>query len=602
MWKRLQGHSREKERQIGNPVLVGTTYDEDQLKHIPNVNAVQNTTYQPGPQGYDEHLMPGYNDHNRVSEVPTVSSIYSQPSPDFRYNYRSSTGGHTGPDISPPSSPEPDRRYQDPNAPIRFPSMRDVSPVDEDRGRTNPSTRGASNIPVLRKAPPSLRNQDNPNATTQKFWGGKVAPNSKVRWDEYSGEPTSSNAGKSASVTPGSYAVGTSPPSEPRTMGYHVSVTGGEATARKDVPLAERANRFGSRPPPVDTKPRVEPWSRATGRAEIAKPLKDQRSGKPFSFARMMDSVKAAEPAKDIPDGVDSHQTSIKAVVPLKVGSNSPPRSLASPISSHSPEIKAPHSYPSPVTPTNNQSVVSVSNGSTVTRNVPVQPPSEPVTPTAKAPRKSVEDTPESANSKDKAALSRFSWTTYNTSTTYQQSPPPSPLPPLPTTLPTEVSSILNRKRPVPAPDKVPTRKPVGESTAKIMQPKSRRSDPSSPRPDSTFSTSSNAKALPRPPTELAAADHIEILESQMEDLRIRRNNVYRLLKDLNDMAPPNPMVTDFRRMRLVEQRKKNHENELADIKVEEHDIGLKLHRAIKKREALDPNGGSALWVRRVTQ
>lgn len=47
MWKRLQGHGREKERQIGNPVLVDTTYDQDRLKNIPNVAVAQNASYQP---------------------------------------------------------------------------------------------------------------------------------------------------------------------------------------------------------------------------------------------------------------------------------------------------------------------------------------------------------------------------------------------------------------------------------------------------------------------------------------------------------------------------------------------------------------------------
>jgi hypothetical protein len=42
-------------------------------------------------------------------------------------------------------------------------------------------------------------------------------------------------------------------------------------------------------------------------------------------------------------------------------------------------------------------------------------------------------------------------------------------------------------------------------------------------------------------------------------------------------------------------------EEELAEIKIEEHDIGLKLHRAMRKRELDDPNSGSALWIRRVT-
>jgi hypothetical protein len=45
MWKRLQGHGREKEKQIGNPVLLETTYDGDQLRHIPHVVDAQNAVY-----------------------------------------------------------------------------------------------------------------------------------------------------------------------------------------------------------------------------------------------------------------------------------------------------------------------------------------------------------------------------------------------------------------------------------------------------------------------------------------------------------------------------------------------------------------------------
>jgi hypothetical protein len=60
-------------------------------------------------------------------------------------------------------------------------------------------------------------------------------------------------------------------------------------------------------------------------------------------------------------------------------------------------------------------------------------------------------------------------------------------------------------------------------------------------------------------------------------------------------------MLTDFKTARMMEQKKKALEDELAEIKIEEHDIGLKLHRALRKRERDDPNSGSALWIRRVT-
>ena len=131
--------------------------------------------------------------------------------------------------------------------------------------------------------------------------------------------------------------------------------------------------------------------------------------------------------------------------------------------------------------------------------------------------------------------------------------------------------------------------------------PKVYARNPTSPYASSTFSNSSK-KALPHPPSALSAIDHIAYLESQQEDLRIRRNNVYRLLKDLNNAAPTNPLVTDFKKARVAEERKKAFQEELDEIRAEEHDVGLKLHRAWKKRERDDPNSnGSALWVRRVT-
>lgn len=560
--------------------------------------------------------------------MPTVSSMYSQPSPELRYNYNPTAARRSNfDDVSPPSSPEPDRQQQeDSDLPKRFRSMRDVSPVDENRGRADPSSRGASNIPVLRKAPPGLTNQQ--PTSTQKFWGGKVAPNSKVRWDEYSGEPTSGNAGKAGSVSPGTYAkVALSPPSsERREMGYHVSVTGPDATPRRQQSLAERAGRLGTKPPAVDTRPR-EPWSRAIGRAEIVRPFKDQPSDKPLNFVRKSEPKKAqgsehdaassptttvkrvpaaadTSPVADSPDEFDMHEDPIKPIVPLKVGRNSPPRSLASPTSPHNPGNQAPYSYPSPITPTNKHHPLSPVYENGRPQGEPTQAHATPSN--KKVARKSIEGTPGSTGSRDNGPSSRFSWTTYNTNTTYQQSPPPSPPPPLPTSrVPTEpisaASSILNRKRPVAVADRIPSRKPVAATSAATSARTTMISDPPSPRPDSTFSTSTQ-KALPRPPTELAAADHVEILESQMADLRIRRSNVYRLLRDLNNMAPPNPMVTDFKKMRLVEQRKKDFEDELAEIKREEHDVGLKLHRAWRKREKADPGSESAIWIRRVTR
>ncbi|KAL5412155.1 hypothetical protein PMIN06_011274 [Paraphaeosphaeria minitans] len=635
MWKRLQGHMRdgqfrEKDRQIGNPLLVETTYDEDQLRHIPNVSQAQNASiqsYVPPAQPYADLPPLQFGHQYRTSEIPTVSSIYSQPSPDIRHDPRT-PADEARFDVSPPSSPEPDDyQQQNPGQPPRFRSMRDVSPVDENRGREGPSPQGGSNVSVMRKAPQGLRNQE--NTSTQSFWGGKVAPNSKVLWDEHSGEPTSGNAGKAARVTPSSYQKGASPPSARlRETGYDVKVTG---NSRGNQSLAERANRYGTKPAPVDTRPR-EPWSRATGRTEIVKPFKDQPSDKPLNVRKARTTIRAAGFDKDaskslttnaarVPERADTapvadnpaidddlHEEPIKPIAPLKVARTSLSRDVASLTSPHDSGFANPYTY-SPVAPTNKQSPTGWINEDTQTKTEPARP--DPTKP-ARGLQQATEVTAGSTRGKRTGLDSRFSWTTYNSSTTYQHSSPPSPPPPVPTSrVPSEpasaVSAILNRKRPNGV-----ARKPVASfasiaSTATVNSAvvDSARNTmifngPSSPQAESTFSTSTH-KALPRPPTELAAAGHVEILESQMENLKVRRNNVYRLLNDLSNMAPPNPMVTGFKRMRLVEQRKKDFADELAEIKREEHDVGLKLHRAWRKREMADPGSESALWIRRVT-
>ncbi|KAH7400859.1 hypothetical protein DE146DRAFT_755303 [Phaeosphaeria sp. MPI-PUGE-AT-0046c] len=645
MWKRFQGHGREKERhaQIGNPVLLETTYDEDQLRRNPNVFEAQNANHSYNAHATQPNTLSPLDPPNyRASEVPTESSIYSRPSHDLvYYDNPTAPSPSTDEEISPPSSPEPEQQYPTGSAPPRrFKSMRDVSPMDEDRGKFGNSVR-ASNIPVLRKAPPSVQTATSQPA--QKFWGGKVAPDSKVRWDEYSGEPTASNAGRTGSVSPGTYAKGVANSTrQPMTMGYHVSVSGPN---KKNISFSERVGRMGSRPSPVETA-KHEPWSRATGRSQIAPPLKDDPNSKPLPLPRKTlsptpersNAIVSTAPAgsqvrgvvgadtgfvADSPHNLDTHDNPIKPTVPLKVGGTTP---TASPISPNYPKGLGIQAYHSPLPSHRKQRTESpdtVIHEQGLAKVIPAQqrattPPQDPVVRTSS-------ETPEAHKQE---STSRFSWTTYNSATTYQHSPPPSP-PNLPKSTPTRArvvtepisassaaASILSRRRPVPKADSISdpiSRKPLSSETdttagtAKIQttnMSSHRISDPVSPSTASVYSTASTGtcKALPLPPTSLSAADHIAVLESAMEDLRVRRSNVYRLLNDLNNAAPPNPLITDFKRARLVEQRKRAFEDELNEIKREEYDVGMKLHRAWKKRERDDPSqAGSAIWVRRVT-
>ncbi|KAF2028017.1 hypothetical protein EK21DRAFT_70707 [Setomelanomma holmii] len=640
MWKRLQGgRERERHAQIGNPVLLETTYDEDQLRRNPNVADAQNSNHGYNVPAQPYSLSPQYPPNYRVSEVPSATSIYSRPSHDQAY-YDNPTASSPSAyeDISPPSSPEPERHLPvTSNQPRRFKSMRDVSPMNENRGKPTNAPR-SSNIPVLRKAPAAIHTGE--SQAPPKFWTAKVEPKSKVRWDEYSGEPTASNAGRTGSVSPNSYARGVAN-SNKMSMGYHVSVSGPE---KKNVSFSERVGRLSTRLPPVETA-KYEPWSRATGRSQIARPLKYQPATKPLQIPRKTLSPTPERPSQHAPSshgssptrgnvGADTgfvaddphndhmHEDLIKPTPPLKVGRNSPPRGFASPVSPHHPTglgIQAPFPYPSRSTPTQEQQAQSpdtITHEQAFSKEIPAQqristPPQDPIA------NKSVEQTPE----KDKqASTSRFSWTTYNSATTYQHSPPPSPPQSLPTTTPlrprvvtepisaaSAASSILGRRRPVPQADSIPSRKPLSTDspgTAKLVSmssPSPTSASPHSASPTASTYSTSTTKALPLPPTHLSAADHIAVLESAMEDLRIRRSNVYRLLNDLNTAAPPNPLVTDFKRARLVEARKRSFEDELSEIKREEYEVGMKLHRAWKKREREDPNAGSAIWVRRVT-
>lgn len=521
--------------------------------------------------------------------------------------------------------------------------MRDVSPLDENRGQPPPSAMRSSHIPVLRR----VRDSTPPRASTQKFWPGRVAPDGKVRWDEYSGEPTSNNTGKAGQVDPLAFAKDAVPlRSHPVTARDTMPPTQTNTT-RKMPPASERPGHSGAKPSPLDTPftPR-EPWKGASGRVEIVQPFRDQPAKQPLNFqpkpepkavregarsasgavASPTNRVPAAadtRPVAGAPQALDTHDDPIKPVVPLKVGRNSPPRSIASPRSPHHPVVPSlaspaslepassgAHTGPSPRTTVDNRPVAVKAEGPKPTERQVVERPTTPTT--QKVPRKSVEPTPG-----DNGPVSHFSWTTYNTATTYQHSqhsqhsPPPSPPPPLPTATPAlnqdpipAAASILNRRRAVPpTSEKVTARKPLS-STTPSPGPQTtamRNTDPPSPRPASTFSTNTQ-KALPRPPTELTAADHVDILEAQMEDLRIRRSNVHRLLHDLNNQAPPNPLITDFKKARMVERRKKEFEEELAEIRAEEHGVGLRLHRALRRREREDPGAGSAIWVRRVTR
>ena len=202
-----------------------------------------------------------------VSEVPTLSSLYSQPSPDFDgprpYESESSRRG----DISPPDTPNltgDDQRGHR--------ASPDVSPISATPSPTafsapalssSGSKRYASNLPL-------------PKSTTKKFWklpnsakGSEDPESSNVRWDEYSGEPTAGDRGKPPSATPGSVKLReTSSPLRLRpNFGTSTTITSNNVPPRKRVGNREVADA------PIIIRPE---WKGAGGRHSIVKPLFDK--------------------------------------------------------------------------------------------------------------------------------------------------------------------------------------------------------------------------------------------------------------------------------------------------------------------------------------
>jgi hypothetical protein len=100
----------------------------------------------------------------------------------------------------------------------------------------------------------------------------------------------------------------------------------------------------------------------------------------------------------------------------------------------------------------------------------------------------------------------------------------------------------------------------------------------------------------------MTAEGRIEMLEAKRSDLLRRRTNINTIIHELTQVIQPSSVAYDMAARDEVKKTVASLNNELAEIKREEHEIGLKLLRAWKKREEEDFYGQStSLWVKRVT-
>jgi chromosome segregation ATPase len=110
------------------------------------------------------------------------------------------------------------------------------------------------------------------------------------------------------------------------------------------------------------------------------------------------------------------------------------------------------------------------------------------------------------------------------------------------------------------------------------------------------------SKSLPPTPVEMQAGDKVTTLEARLEDLARRRRNNSKIIREMQDGLRRNAIAYSAGKRREVEKQITNLEQELDDIGREEHEVGLRLHRAQKKRDRENcyenPTG---LWIKRVT-
>ncbi|KAI9815341.1 MAG: hypothetical protein M1827_002821 [Pycnora praestabilis] len=641
MWKRLPHYNRQREPAIGNPIFIDSTLDERTLDEIPNIGDLNNgqfTRYSLSatpafgrrnsedvvkglpPLPFESLESPTNQYYRPVSENPTSSSVYSQPSPDLHHWYPKSPETNT--DISPPSSPDTNaqRRSQE------WQGSPNVSPVEElpEIPEEEPKQRSASTtkITVLRGS--SKRGNSFTNAAGNFFSGrrGKAmnADTSdrdlaETRWDDYSGEPTTSTSGKPAQFK------ARSPLYNPTySLGSKKSRLGNQEPVKTEKQkLAGQSFLERISPSQATSSPNAqEPWRGAiegspTPTLVLEKPLPatkpliiPRRSSKRISVT--MSSLSENDSPQLTPQptqsntrlepfdaervAVDDDGASVKPPVPLKAGRNSPPRDLASPTS----QLASRPAYPSPAS-SESRTPASYFAKSDWFKNKPLPTPTE-TTPTSARDKTSpgVIETNFRTAMKNmqfgEQPISRFSDTTYATGTTYD-SPPDSPsmssaITPTNST-PTPPSSILNRRRPIPgtvganarATARKPTPAHVGASAN--ISPSSRR----------------HSKTLPQSPPEIQSQDLISTLQAQLDDLHHRRGNLQRLLRDLTQLN-----VSSYDSPSRGEVKKKVivYESEMAEIMREEHDVGLRLHRAWKRRDQQDSVEPTGLWVRRVTR
>lgn len=423
-----------------------------------------------------------------------------------------------------------------------------VSPIEDESGSSSRDMESEDKyigklLPEMPKVPPKDSVSSHP--VEPKSRKNSLDFSRATRWDAFSGEPTTSDTGKAAQAAPGRAPL-QSRAAHKQAGSQSSGIFGwGKDQFHPMKKFAEARSRFTKHD---DTQPHTmrEPWKGASG----------QRS--------RVSSRAGASKTDQGKENQEPPAVGLFGVRPSVVTKITGGKSMSTATDS-SPATKPDNHHPQPA---------AISQESSTPPRVDL-------------PKSTLDSTLKSTLAElnlEEHPTSRFSSTSY--ASTELDSAAESPRDSVAETQSTENnSSIMSRKRPVPTgiiSGKKPSRKPT---PAQVQVPEE-----------------ATTKPLPECPPEKQAENRIEALEARRETLARRKGNISTIIDELTHVIQPSSVAYDLAAREEVKRTVASLNNELADINREDHEIGLKLFRAYKKRDEQDCRAGStSLWVKRVT-
>ncbi|KAL7272614.1 hypothetical protein RUND412_004577 [Rhizina undulata] len=96
--------------------------------------------------------------------------------------------------------------------------------------------------------------------------------------------------------------------------------------------------------------------------------------------------------------------------------------------------------------------------------------------------------------------------------------------------------------------------------------------------------------------------DHIQQLDYESEKLNAQKWALKREINELKLLLPPNPSTYNLSARERMQEKVQELEIKLADIEKEIHEVGMRLHRAWRRRDReMGGEGPTHLWVSRVS-